>query len=210
MQETAWAIIAEGFSEAVIVPGTTTTADVEWWMREKIQALNYTTWFHPSVAVLGKNEGVFELKDKHDQSDAEKPITYGDILHVDFGVTALGMNTDTQHLGYVLHPGQTEKDIPAGVKEGLRKGNRLQDIVRENMKPGMTGNEVLNASLAQMHGESIEGKIYCHPIGDWGHSAGTLIGRFKSPSSSSSPTFYLSLPSSAHSTYQTIMETKKS
>jgi hypothetical protein len=41
---------------------------------------------------------------------------------------------------------------------------------------GRTGNEVLNASLAQMHGEGIEGAIYCPPIGDWGHSAGTVIG----------------------------------
>lgn len=29
-----------------------------------------------------------------------------------------------------------------------------------------------------MKEEEIEGKIYCHPIGDWGHSAGTVIGTF--------------------------------
>lgn len=103
-------------------------------------------------------------------------INYGDVLHVDFGVTALGMNTDTQHLAYVLYPGETEKDIPRGLLEGLKKVNRLQDIVKSNMKVGKTGNEILNASLRQMESEGIQGKIYCHPIGDWGHSAGTLIG----------------------------------
>ena len=104
-------------------------------------------------------------------------IQYGDLLHVDFGVTAMGMNTDTQHLAYVLYPGETEKDIPNGFIEGLKKVNRLQDIVKSNMKIGITGNEILELSLGQMKNEGIDGSIYCHPIGDWGHSAGTLIGR---------------------------------
>jgi hypothetical protein len=44
------------------------------------------------------------------------------------------------------------------------------------MKLGRTGNEILKESLQQMRKEGLEGKVYCHPIGDWGHSAGTLIG----------------------------------
>lgn len=88
----------------------------------------------------------------------------------------MGMNTDTQHLAYVLYPGETEKDIPQGLKDGLKKANRLQDIVRENMKIGMSGNEILKKSLQQMKSEGLDGRVYSHPIGDWGHSAGTLIG----------------------------------
>jgi len=103
-------------------------------------------------------------------------IQYGDMLHVDFGVTALGLNTDTQHLAYVLYPDEDESSIPSGLKAGLAKANRLQDIVISNMKVGTSGNDILRASLDQMHSEGFEGKIYCHPIGDWGHSAGTLIG----------------------------------
>lgn len=98
------------------------------------------------------------------------------MLHVDFGITALGLNTDTQHLAYVLPPGQSETDIPQGLLKGLGTANRLEDIVRENMKPGLSGNAILSSSLSQMHSEGIKGKIYSHPIGDWGHSAGTLIG----------------------------------
>lgn len=166
MQETAWAIIATGFSEAIITPGQTTTGDVEWWMREQIQALNYTTWFHPDVTVIQGNADW-----------PRRPIAYGDYLHVDFGVTALGMSTDTQHLGYVLHPGQTDDDVPRGLREGLSKGNRLQDVTRKHMKPGRSGNEILKAIRAKMKDEGIDGKIYCHAIGDWGHSAGTVIGK---------------------------------
>ncbi len=98
------------------------------------------------------------------------------MLHCDFGVTALGLNTDTQHLAYVLFPGETGADVPKGLTEGLKKVNRLQDIVRESMKVGRSGNEILETALNQMRKECIEGKVYSHPIGDWGHSAGTLIG----------------------------------
>jgi hypothetical protein len=171
LQETAWAIIQDAFSEKVVTPDVTTTTDVEWWMREKLQALNYTTWFNPDVSVLNAAD--------YAPGDPDLPprvITYGDVLHVDFGLTALGMNTDTQHLGYVLHPGEAEEDVPAGLVEGLKKGNRLQDIVRENMLPERKGNEILTAVRTQMEGEGIEGKIYCHGIGDFGHSAGAAIG----------------------------------
>ncbi|KAI0839396.1 hypothetical protein F5Y06DRAFT_265346 [Hypoxylon sp. FL0890] len=179
MMETAWAIIEEGFSEKVIVPGKSTSWDVEWWMRERIQSLNYTTWFQPSVFIL-TGEG-FPAADGpsaavDDPRAPDRPIEYGDLIHTDFGVSALGLNTDTQHIGYVLYPGETEDDVPKSFVEGLKKVNRLQDIVKSNMKIGMTGNEILKAALKQAHIEGIEGKIYCHATGEWGHSAGTVIG----------------------------------
>ncbi|KAK8109422.1 hypothetical protein PG999_007559 [Apiospora kogelbergensis] len=185
MMETAWAIIEEGFSGAVIAPGETTAWDVEWWMRDKIQALNYTTWFQPSVYILGKTDlpaaaaattarGARRAMD--DPRAPDHRISYGDIIHTDFGVTAMGLNTDTQHLGYVLYPGQTAADVPRSVVEGLKKANRLQDIVVANMEVGRTGDEILKKSLDQAHSEGIEGKIYCHATGEWGHSAGTVIG----------------------------------
>ncbi|KAK4457161.1 hypothetical protein QBC42DRAFT_319699 [Cladorrhinum samala] len=164
LQETAWAVIGEAFSGSVIEPGRTTTEDVEWWMREKLSDLKYGTWFHPSVSVVDE-AGFF--------GSEGKVIEHGDLLHVDFGVTAMGMNTDTQHLGYVLRPG--EDDVPEGLKEGLKKGNKAQDIVKANMKIGMTGNEILKRSLEDMKAEGIEGRVYSHPIGDWGHAAGALI-----------------------------------
>jgi hypothetical protein len=133
--------------------------------------LNYTTWFQPSVTVVEPGFGMAEQS-----RIASKTIKRGDLLHVDFGVTALGLNTDTQHLAYVLPPGDTYSDIPQGLLDGLKKANRLQDIVRANMKLGLAGNDILANSLKQAHGEDISGRIYCHAIGDWGHSAGTVIG----------------------------------
>jgi Xaa-Pro aminopeptidase len=84
------------------------------------------------------------------------------------------LNTDTQHMGYVLGEGET--DVPPGLKAALLASNRLQDIVTEELKPGRTGNEVLAASQARMRAAGIDGTIYSHPIGFHGHGAGPLIG----------------------------------
>lgn len=188
MMETVWAIIEEAFSSKVIEPGVTTAQDVEWWMRDKIQALNFTTWFQPSVSIMTENDcsmcstsadqGRRRMRLPADASVPAHVIRVGDIIHCDFGVTALGLNTDTQHLGYVLAPGETEADIPESVLVGLEKANRLQDMTKEHMKIGMTGNEILKQIRAQMKEEGIEGKIYCHATGEFGHSAGTVIGKF--------------------------------
>ncbi|KAK8074350.1 lipoprotein [Apiospora phragmitis] len=186
LMETAWAVTEEGFSGDVIVPGETTAWDVEWWMREKLQALNYTTWFQPSVYILGKTDLPAASTRRKTRGQAvmmmddprapDHQISYGDILHTDFGVTALGLNTDTQHLGFVLRPGETAADVPASITEGLKKVNRLQDIVVSHMAIGRTGDEILRRALEQARAEGIEGKIYCHATGEWGHSAGTVIG----------------------------------
>jgi Xaa-Pro aminopeptidase len=101
-------------------------------------------------------------------------IQRGDVLHCDFGIVAMRLNTDTQHMGYVLNEGET--DVPAGLKRTLAVSNRLQDIVMAEARPGRTGNEILRASLATMRKEKIDGTVYTHPIGMHGHGAGPVIG----------------------------------
>ena len=167
IEETVHAIISEAFSNAVITPGVTTTEDVVWWMRQKIRDLGYTTWFHTSVDVQ-RAGGV--------NSAGPVVIEKGDLLWTDFGVVGLNLHTDTQHLGYVLREG--EMDVPAGLKTCLNNSNRLQDILLSHMEPGLTGNEILANTLRQMRAEGIDGTVYTHPIGDHGHGAGPLIGRW--------------------------------
>jgi Xaa-Pro aminopeptidase len=166
MQRVVHDIISTAFSERVIRPGETRTDDVVWWMRQRVNDLGLGTWFQPSVSV--QRAGV-------EMADSANPvIRRGDVLHCDFGITALGLNTDTQHMGYVLRPGET--DAPAGLRAALARGNRLQDILLEEMRPGRTGNQVLAAARARMRAEGIDGTIYTHPIGAHGHGAGPLIG----------------------------------
>jgi len=164
MTEIAHEIIATAFSSEVIAPGITRTEDVRWWMRQRINDLGLDTWFHTSVEVQRRG-GV---------ESSNPVIVHGDVLHCDIGITALGLNTDTQHMGYVLRPGETE--VPEGLKHALATGNQLQDIVMQEMRPGRTGNEVLRRALARMRDAGIDGTVYSHPVGDHGHGAGPLIG----------------------------------
>ncbi len=167
-------IIAEGFSEKVIQPGITTTDDVVWWFRERIAELKLEAWFHPTVDVQRANPGAGDSQRSFAERPAQEVIQYGDLVHVDLGITYLKLNTDMQQLAYVLKPGET--DAPVYLKQALATGNRLQDILTSHMKPGSTGNEVLKATLEQAKQESIVASIYSHPIGYHGHGAGPAIG----------------------------------
>ncbi len=167
MNEVAWQIIATAFSNQVIQPGVTRTENVVWWMRQRVNDLGLGTWFQPSVEVQRRGATDAQL--------GENPVIQrGDVLHCDFGITALRLNTDTQHMGYVLREGETAP--PPGLISALQRSNRLQDIVVGELRPGRTGNEVLRASLATMRAEGIDGTVYSHPIGLHGHGAGPLIG----------------------------------
>ena len=167
MQEVAWGIIDTAFSSAVVTPGVTRTDDVVWWMRQRVNDLGLGSWFQPSVEVQRRAATDAEL-------GTNPVIQRGDVLHCDFGIVALRLNTDTQHMGYVLRDGETAP--PAGLLAAFRNGNRLQDIVMEEIKPGRTGNDILRSSLARMRAAGIEGTVYTHPIGTHGHGAGPLIG----------------------------------
>lgn len=155
-------IIAQGFSDQVIQPGSTTSEDLVWWYREKIKAMKLDTWFHPSVDI------------QRNGSDEDQVIRPGDFLHVDFGITYMRLNTDTQEHAYILKFGETE--APAYLVNAFKKGNRLQDIFTNNFKEGKTGNQVLAESRKQAIAEGITPSIYTHPIGYHGHAAGTTLG----------------------------------
>ena len=171
-------IIEEAFSERVITPGVTTTTDVEWWMRQKVTDLGLETWFHPTVDVQRSNEELVSHLYSFSGRPDQLTILPGDLLHCDFGITYLRLNTDCQELAYVLRPGETQ--APDFLVDGLKDGNRVQDILTKNMITGRTGNEILAASLAEGRNEGLKPAIYTHPLGSYGHSAGTTIGMWDS------------------------------
>lgn len=165
-------MIAEAFSRRVVHPGITTTDDIVWWMREKMLSLGLEAWFQPSIELQGFGMGTPVTG--HPDPEPRKLILPGDMLHCDMGFYYLDLGTDQQELAYVLKPG--EMDAPAGLKEGLADGNRLQDIHMETMKIGKTGNQVLKEALEKAKAEGIDPMIYTHPLGVHGHGAGPIIG----------------------------------
>jgi hypothetical protein len=163
---TAHAIIAEGFSNKVITPGKTTADDVVWWYRERIAGLKLATWFQPSVGIYRKGTA--------QQLSDDTVIQPGDLLWTDLGITYLGLNTDTQHMGYVLRPGETAP--PAGLIAGMAAANAVQDALTSSFRTGRTGNDILLDARSKALAAGLTPSIYSHPIGYHGHAAGAAIG----------------------------------
>lgn len=190
-------IIAEGFSEKVIQPGFTTTDDVVWWYRDRIRELGLTAWFHPTVDVQRAAPENKENERNYSHRPDVATIQPGDLLHVDFGITYLGLNTDTQENAYVLKAG--EKDAPKYLKSAYQKGLRMMEILTNEYKTGRTGNEILANTLAKGKAEGLQPMIYTHPIGYHGHGAGPTIGLWDQQEGVSGKGDYPLYPNTAYS-----------
>jgi len=171
-------ILQEGLSERTIHPGITTTTDVEWALRQLVVDYGLNTWFHPSVSVQRADSGNEEFLRSFSMRPEQNVILPGDLLHVDFGITYLRLNTDQQQHFYVLKPG--EKDVPEYLQDAFANGRRVQDILTSNYVSGRSGNEILSLSLKQAKAEGLTASIYTHPIGLHGHAAGPTIGMWDS------------------------------
>ncbi|WP_116367093.1 M24 family metallopeptidase [Parahaliea mediterranea] len=167
-------LIATAFSNEVVTPGKTTTDDVVWWLRDQSVALGVGNWFHPTVSIQRADGEQFDQIKAFSKRPGENVIQSGDLIHVDFGITYLRLNTDQQQHAYVLKSGET--GAPASLVKALANGNRLQDILTAEFKTGRSGNEILKRARQQAIEEGIKPAIYTHPLGFHGHAAGPTIG----------------------------------
>jgi len=140
--------------------------------------LGLETWFHPTIDIQRKDEKLKDHIDAFSNGYGETIIQPGDLLHCDFGVTYLRLNTDCQQHAYVLK--DEENEAPKYLIEALSEGNKLQDILTANFKTGDSGNEILKRSLSQAIESGLKPSIYTHPLGLYGHSAGPTIGMWDS------------------------------
>lgn len=161
-------LIKEFYSNAVITPDVTTTTDVTWWICERVRSMGLDYWFHPSLSITRAPA------DRAKHPVADRIIRRGDLLHCDVGISYMGLTTDMQHNAYVLREGET--DAPTGVKALFEKGKRMQDIILEEMKPGRTGNEVLQNTRKRGTDEGLNPMVFSHPINYYGHGSGVIIG----------------------------------
>ena len=157
-------IVAEFFSNRVIVPGITTTDDVVWWIRQRITDLGLEAWFQPSISIQ-RHE-----KEAATHGEGDDVIRRGDLLHCDVGISYLGLCTDMQLQAYVCKIG--EDDAPEGLKEALRRANRVADVFMAEFKPGRTGNDIVDSAMKKATAEGLRPLIYSHPLGIHGHGAG--------------------------------------
>ncbi|MEH6659076.1 M24 family metallopeptidase [Leeuwenhoekiella marinoflava] len=171
-------IIQEAFSSKVIIPGKTTTEDVVWFLRQKVTDMGLETWFHPTIDIQRSDEPLENHIKAFTNHNEGQVILPGDLLHCDFGISYLRLNTDVQEHAYVLKDGETQ--APQFLVDAFAKGNQVQDIFTSNFETGKTGNMILKESLTEAKAEGLRPSIYTHPLGLYGHSAGPTIGMWDS------------------------------
>lgn len=168
------AIVRRALSNAVITPGVTTVGDVRRALFDMLWAAGVRTWFQPDLRVQRATGDVATSRGFLAVAPEGTVIQRGDVVHIDFGISYMGFDTDWQKMAYVLKPG--ERDVPAGLKQAMANSNTLQDaLMQRHARPGMTGGAVFNATMAEMRERGIEAMIYSHPIGNQGHGLGTSI-----------------------------------
>lgn len=165
----AHGIIAECFSRATVLPGVTTTQDLEWAYWQRCADLGFEMAFKPYFRLYRSpaDQARYPVEDR--------VIRRGDVLHCDVGFRYLRLNTDHQELAYVLREG--EADAPAGLKRLLAENNRLQEVYLSQFQQGLTGNELLARMLSRAREAGIPSpKVYSHSLGLYLHEPGPLIG----------------------------------
>ena len=166
-------IAKRSLSDEVIEPGVTTVGDVRRWIYDAMWHYRVDTWFQPDLRLQrhGKendtSRGFLAVAPEH------WVIERGDVLHLDVGISYLGLDTDWQKKAYVLREGETE--APAGLRAAMANTNALQDVLISTARPGATAGEVYKATMAEMEARGINAQIYSHPLGTHGHAIGPSI-----------------------------------
>ena len=171
-------MIRDFYSNKVITPGITSTEDVEAWIRQRIVDLGLECWFSPEIFIARKKDDPEHQKGWYLNDYAEGPhiIQRGDLLHCDYGLKYLGLNTDMQWEAYVCREG--EEDAPAGFQKAMHRAQRVAEIFMGEFKTGRTGSEIAQAATAKANAEGLRATIYTHPIGVDVHAAGpSMDGR---------------------------------
>lgn len=158
------------FSNEVITPGKTTVGDVRRWLYDAMGQNDVTTWFQPDLRLQRRGRAPTTSRGFLAVEPEATVIEPGDLIHLDFGITAFGLNTDWQKMAYILRPGET--DASDGLKQVLRNTNALQESLMTRSRPGLPAGDVYNGIMADMKARGIEAKVYSHPIGEQGHGLG--------------------------------------
>jgi hypothetical protein len=151
VQRVANEVIAEAFSNKVVIPDVTTTEDLNWWILHKYLELGLDMENYPTVIVQRSDENMAKYDDPpeyfrngRNHNGVSVVIRRGDIVSCDTDLYLYGLITDSHQHAYVLKKGET--DVPEPLKVALRKVNRIQDLFRKEFKAGRTGKDIVVAS----------------------------------------------------------------
>jgi len=169
VQRVASEIIAEGFSNRLVIPDVTTTADLNWWFRHRMLDLGLEHENHPTIGVQRRPANIARYDDPPEyfergrtDNDMDVTIRRGDIISCDTDIMFLGLVTDSHQHAYVLEEGETE--VPTDLQDALAKVNRVQDLLAAEFQFGRTGKEIVAAAEAITFEEGVlDAEFGFHP-----------------------------------------------
>jgi Xaa-Pro aminopeptidase len=168
------AVTRRTLSAETITPGVTTVGDVRRSMYDELGRLGVRTWFQPDLRVQRKGLDNVGSRGFLAVAPEETVLQPGDLVHVDFGISYMGLDSDWQKMAYLLLPGQN--DAPEGLKAALANTNALQDaLMLRASRPGRTAGEAYRATMTEMDEKGITAQVYSHPLGNQGHGLGPSI-----------------------------------
>jgi Xaa-Pro aminopeptidase len=161
-------------SNEAITSGVTTVGDLRRFLFDALWAHGVGTWFQPDLRVQRAGKSGPTSRGFLAVAPESTVIRRGDLVHLDFGISYMGLDSDWQKMAYVLKEGET--DAPAGLKRGLANTHALQDaLMLRAARPGRPAAEVYEQVMAEMKEKGIEAMVYSHPLGNHGHALGPSI-----------------------------------
>ncbi|MCG6928517.1 MAG: M24 family metallopeptidase [Acidobacteria bacterium] len=161
-------------SNEAVTPGETTVGQLRRFLFDALWAHGVGTWFQPDFRVQRAGERGATSRGFLAVSPEETVVERGDLLHLDFGISYMGLDSDWQKMAYVLREGET--DAPTGLKRGLENTHVLQDaLMLRAARPGRSAGEVYEQVMGEMKERGIEAMVYSHPLGNHGHALGPSI-----------------------------------
>ena len=174
MVELTASLAGRALSSEVIRPGKTRVGDVRRWLFDRAWELGVSLWFQPDLRVQRKGLAPEMSRGFLAIAAEDMVIERGDVVHLDFGFSAMGLSTDFQRMAYVLRDG--EKAALPGLEAALANTRALQDaLMREEARPGRLSADVYDGTMARMKARGIDAQIYSHPLGFQGHALGPNI-----------------------------------
>ncbi len=104
------------------------------------------------------------------------PISYGDVVNIDFGIVVDGYGCDLQRMYYVLKEGETE--APQDIVDAFNAVRDGIQLAAKALKPGVTGLEVDTVAREYIMSKGFPSwnAALGHQMGQVAHDGGPLLG----------------------------------
>ncbi len=146
--------------------------DIYAWFQNEVQRKGYG-WSWPASCNPGVFSG-FGCPGGH-MGAPDFPVSRGDVVNIDFGITVDGYSCDLQRMYYILKEDETE--APADLVDAFNTVRDAIEMAAKAMKPGVTGLEVDTVARQYIMSKGFPSwnAALGHQVGRVAHDGGPLL-----------------------------------